>query len=205
MSEENNATEVETTEVTGVTTGSATTPADSEETATNVEQSSESSESESSVIRQMRKELKNANKQLKDYQAKEKERDFAKMSKEQREKAEFDEQRSKFEAEKAEFERAKHQVQISDDLAEKGLPKSFAKALTLIEDNEDVLQLIEEAVEEQNNLIEKRTRELLSGKPLKVNGGTNGVVTKELFDKMTIAERTKLYQQQPELYNKLKL
>lgn len=144
-------------------------------------------------------------KQLEALESEKKERDFAKMSKDQREKAEFESEREKFEHERKAFQLEKQQVQIEADLTEKGLPKAFAKALSLIDDSEEVLSLIEEAVKEQSALIDSKTKALLAGKPPKVSQTTGEApITKEVFNKMTYVQKMQLYQDDPELYNKFK-
>lgn len=153
----------------------------------------------------MRKELAESQKALKAFQEAEKERDFAKMSKEQRAKAEFDDERAKFEADRKAFIQEKQQAQIAADLAEKGLPKAFSKVLAMVENDEEVLSLIDEAVKEQSALIDSKTKALLAGNPPKVSRNTGEApVTKEAFNKMSYAQKMELYQTDKELYQKLK-
>lgn len=153
----------------------------------------------------MRKELAESQKALKAFQEAEKERDFAKMSKEQRAKAEFDDERAKFEADRKAFIQEKQQAQIAADLAEKGLPKAFSKVLAMVENDEEVLSLIDEAVKEQSALIDSKTKSLLAGNPPKVSRNTGEApVTKEAFNKMSYAQKMELYQTDKELYQKLK-
>ncbi|QPS70433.1 capsid assembly scaffolding protein Gp46 family protein [Lactococcus garvieae] len=153
----------------------------------------------------MRVENNKLKKQLEAFEEEKRERDFAKMSKEQRAKAEFDEEREKFEADRKAFIQEKQQAQIAADLSEKGLPKSFAKVLALLDSDEDVLSLIDEAVKEQSELIDSKTKALLAGTPPKVSRNTGEApVTKEAFNKMSYAQKMDLYQTDKELYNKLK-
>lgn len=153
----------------------------------------------------MRVENNKLKKQLEAFEEEKRERDFAKMSKEQRAKAEFDEEREKFEADRKAFMQEKQQAQIAADLSEKGLPKSFAKVLALLDSDEDVLSLIDEAVKEQSELIDSKTKALLAGTPPKVSRNTGEApVTKEAFNKMSYAQKMDLYQTDKELYNKLK-
>jgi hypothetical protein len=53
--------------------------------------------------------------------------------------------------------------------------------------------------------IEKRIKDELMKQNPQAQAGNDGAgtITKEQFDKMTVAERTKLYREQPELYNQL--
>lgn len=153
----------------------------------------------------MRVENNKLKKQLEAFEEEKRERDFAKMSKEQRAKAELDEEREKFEADRKAFIQEKQQAQIAADLSEKGLPKSFAKVLALLDSDEDVLSLIDEAVKEQSELIDSKTKALLAGTPPKVSRNTGEApVTKEVFNKMSYAQKMDLYQTDKELYNKLK-
>lgn len=153
----------------------------------------------------MRVENNKLKKQLEAFEEEKRERDFAKMSKEQRAKAELDEERKEFEADRKAFIQEKQQAQIAADLSEKGLPKSFAKVLALLDSDEDVLSLIDEAVKEQSELIDSKTKALLAGTPPKVSRNTGEApVTKEVFNKMSYAQKMDLYQTDKELYNKLK-
>lgn len=153
----------------------------------------------------MRKELAESQKALKAFQEAEKERDFAKMSKEQRAKVEFDDERAKFESDRKAFMQEKQQAQIAADLSEKGLPKAFSKVLAMVENDEEVLALIDEAVKEQSALIDSKTKALLAGNPPKVSRNIGETqITKEAFNKMNYADKVKLFQSDPELYAKLK-
>lgn len=153
----------------------------------------------------MRVENNKLKKQLMAFEEAQKERDFAKMSKEQRAKAEFDDERTKFEADRKAFIREKQQAQIAADLSEKGLPKAFSKVLAMVENDEDVLSLIDEAVKEQSALIDSKTKALLAGNPPKLSRNTGEVpVTKDGFNKMSYAQKMELYQTDKELYQKLK-
>lgn len=152
----------------------------------------------------MRIENNKLKKQIETLEADKKERDFAKMSKEQREKAKFEEERAKFEADRKVFMQEKQQAQIAADLSEKGLPKAFAKALAMVEDDEEVLGLIAEAVKEQAALLDSKTKALLAGTPPKVsNNNGEKPITKEGFNKMTYVQKMELYQTDKALYQKL--
>lgn len=70
----------------------------------------------------------------------------------------------------------------------------------------------DEAIDKQNNYlatetaeIEKRIKDELMKQNPQAQAGNDGAgaITKEQFDQMTVAERTKLYREQPELYNQL--
>ncbi|GAB2022426.1 hypothetical protein RyT2_15000 [Pseudolactococcus yaeyamensis] len=131
------------------------------------------------------------------------EKSFAQMTKEQREKADLDNARKKFEAERQEFEQAKLTAEITADLAEKGLPKSLAKALSLIGDKDKIIAIVDAAVSEQQDILKANLKQQLAGKPPVRTDTGNIAVTKEQFDKMTYAERIELYANNKELYNSL--
>ncbi len=153
----------------------------------------------------MRVENNKLKKQLEAFEEAQRERDFAKMSKEQRAKVEFDDERAKFESDRKAFMQEKQQAQIAADLSEKGLPKAFSKVLAMVENDEEVLALIGEAVKEQSALIDSKTKALLAGNPPKVSRNTGEApVTKEAFNKMSYAQKMELYQTDKELYQKLK-
>lgn len=153
----------------------------------------------------MRVENNKLKKQLEAFEEAQRERDFAKMSKEQRAKVEFDDERAKFESDRKAFMQEKQQAQIAADLSEKGLPKAFSKVLAMVENDEEVLALIDEAVKEQTALIDSKTKALLAGNPPKVSRNTGDApVTKEAFSKMNYAQKMELYQTDKELYQKLK-
>jgi vacuolar-type H+-ATPase subunit I/STV1 len=68
----------------------------------------------------------------------------------------------------------------------------------------------EEAIDKQNDYLatenaemEKRIKDELMKQNPQAQAGNDGAgtITKEQFDKMTVAERTKLYKEQPEKYN----
>jgi hypothetical protein len=130
-------------------------------------------------------------------------KNFSNLTAEQRQKAELEKEIAKFEAEKADFARKQLTLDISNDLQEKGLPKSFAKALALVGDNEAIVALVDELVAEQQEILKNNLKQQLAGKPVTRNKG-NMAVDKAQFGKMTLAERTELYTNNRELYNQLK-
>ncbi len=140
---------------------------------------------------------------LDEIEAKKKEKSFAELSKEEQEKAKFSEERERFEIERKEFEQVKLTNEVASDLAEKGLPKSLAKALSLVGDKDKIIAIVDEAVSEQQEILKSNLKQQLAGKtPVKRTGNTE--VTKADFTKMTLAERTELYSNNRELYDSLK-
>jgi hypothetical protein len=140
---------------------------------------------------------------LDEIEAKKKEKTFAELSKEEQEKAKFSEERERFEIERKEFEQVKLTNEVASDLAEKGLPKSLAKALSLVGDKDKIIAIADEAMSEQQEILKENLKQQLAGKtPVKRAG--NIEVTKADFAKMTLAERTELYSNNRELYDSLK-
>lgn len=130
------------------------------------------------------------------------EKSYSKMTAEQRKEADLAKQIKDFEKQKAEFTRKQLTLDISTDLQEKGLPKSFAKVLALSGDSEEIIAIVDEAVKEQQEILKANLKQQLSGKTTTRNSNNTGV-TKEQFNKMTLAERTELYSSNKELYQKL--
>ena len=140
---------------------------------------------------------------LDEIEAKKKEKSFAELSKEEQEKAKFSEERELFEIERKEFEQVKLTNEVASDLAEKGLPKSLAKALSLVGDKDKIIAIVDEAMSEQQEILKANLKQQLAGKTqVKRTGNTE--VTKADFTKMTLAERTELYSNNRELYDSLK-
>ena len=140
---------------------------------------------------------------LDEIEAKKKEKSFAELSKEEQEKAKFSEERELFEIERKEFEQVKLTNEVASDLAEKGLPKSLAKALSLVGDKDKIIAIVDEAVAEQQEILKANLKQQLAGKT-QVKRAGNTEVTKADFTKMTLAERTELYSNNRELYDSLK-
>ena len=140
---------------------------------------------------------------LDEIEAKKKEKSFAELSKEEQEKAKFSEERERFEIERKEFEQVKLTNEVASDLAEKGLPKSLAKALSLFGDKDKIIAIVDEAMSEQQEILKANLKQQLAGKTLVKRIG-NTEVTKADFAKMTLAERTELYSNNRELYDSLK-
>ena len=140
---------------------------------------------------------------LDEIEAKKKEKSFAELSKEEQEKAKFSEESELFEIERKEFEQVKLTNEVASDLAEKGLPKSLAKALSLVGDKDKIIAIVDEAMSEQQEILKENLKQQLAGKT-QVKRAGNTEVTKADFTKMTLAERTELYSNNRELYDSLK-
>lgn len=131
-------------------------------------------------------------------------------------KAKFTEKLS--EVEKAELEKVEREQKYKAIERENSINR-YEKKLSTSVKNESIRNEIavlmadgkyDEAIDKQNAYlatetaeIEKRIKDELMKKNPQAQAGNEGAgtITKEQFDQMTVAERTKLYKEQPEKYN----
>ena len=129
---------------------------------------------------------------------------LAKMSEEERAKLEMDKMKAEFEAEKAQFQKEKLEIAATKILSKEGLPVDFAPLL-LGEDAEATKTNIDAFKGAFQDAVEKAVEDKLRGgyKPKKADGQASAVSVEE-FKKMGAAERTALFNSNPELYKQLK-
>lgn len=100
------------------------------------------------------------------------------------------------------FESEKLLNETSKQLASKNLPTEFAEILKGV-DAETTFENIKVFEEKFNAALEIKVNERLKGKVPKVATKVAGTITKEDFDKMSYADRVKLFNENRELYNQL--
>lgn len=127
---------------------------------------------------------------------------LAKMSAAERVKAEFEKEKQNFEEERKQYQRDKLELQVVKELGAKNLPAEFSKYL-LSEDAETCMTNIKEFEIQWQNAIEKAVNERLKGDTPKAGNSVNTTITKEQFNNLGYSERTKIYNENLELYKEL--
>ncbi|MCD4839737.1 DUF4355 domain-containing protein [Neobacillus sedimentimangrovi] len=128
---------------------------------------------------------------------------LAKMTEQERLLAEFEKQKKAFEEEKKQFLKAQLEMQTVKELSALGLPTDFSK-FVMADNAETIKTNIDTFKTYWEQAIEKAVNEKLQGTTPKVSTKTGGSITKEQFKKMTIAEKTALFNEDPDLYYSLR-
>ena len=129
--------------------------------------------------------------------------ELAKLSEQERQKKLFEKQVKEFEETKRAFENERLLNETSKQLASKNLPIEFAEMLkgNNAEKTFENIQLFETKF---NEAVEKVVTERLRGNVPKTTTSLNSPsITKEQFNKMDLAQRQKLFNDNRELYNEL--
>ena len=129
--------------------------------------------------------------------------ELAKLSEQERQKKLFEKQVKEFEETKRAFENERLLNETSKQLASKSLPIEFAEILkgNNAEKTFENIQLFETKF---NEAVEKVVTERLRGNVPKTTTSLNNTsITKEQFNKMDLAQRQKLFNDNRELYNEL--
>ena len=129
--------------------------------------------------------------------------ELAKLSEQERQKKLFEKQVKEFEETKRAFENERLLNETSKQLASKSLPIEFAEILkgNNAEKTFENIQLFEAKF---NEAVEKVVTERLRGNVPKTTTSLNSPsITKEQFNKMDLAQRQKLFNDNRELYNEL--
>ena len=129
--------------------------------------------------------------------------ELAKLSEQERQKKLFEKQVKEFEETKRAFENERLLNETSKQLASKSLPIEFAEILkgNNAEKTFENIQLFETKF---NEAVEKVVTERLRGNVPKTTTSLNSPsITKEQFNKMDLAQRQKLFNDNRELYNEL--
>ena len=128
--------------------------------------------------------------------------ELAKLSEAEKQKKLFEKQVKEFEETKRAFENEKLLNETTKQLASKNLPIEFAEMLKG-EDAESTFENIKVFEEKFNTALEKAVNDRLKGNTPRVSISNNSEITKEQFNKMTYLEKTKLFNENRELYDKL--
>jgi CRISPR/Cas system-associated protein endoribonuclease Cas2 len=127
---------------------------------------------------------------------------LAKLSQKEREEAEFQKRQDALDKREQELAKKELKAQAITELHQKELPSNFADFL-LADDADATFANINTFKKTFDEAIEKAVNERLKGNPPSVGNTNSDAVTKEQFQKMSYMERTKLYQNDIETYNKL--
>ena len=129
--------------------------------------------------------------------------ELAKLSEQERQKKLFEKQVKEFEETKRAFENERLLNETSKQLASKNLPIEFAEMLKG-NDAEKTFENIQLFEVKFNEAVEKVVTERLRGNVPKTTTYLNShSITKEQFNKMDLAQRQKLFNDNRELYNEL--
>ena len=129
--------------------------------------------------------------------------ELAKLSEAEKQKKLFEKQVKEFEETKRAFENERLLNETSKQLASKNLPTQFAEMLKG-NDAEKTFENIQLFEAKFNEAVEKVVTERLRGNVPKTTTSLNSPsITKEQFNKMDLAQRQKLFNDNRELYNEL--
>ena len=129
--------------------------------------------------------------------------ELAKLSEAEKQKKLFEKQVKEFEETKRAFENERLLNETSKQLASKNLPIQFAEMLKG-NDAEKTFENIQLFEVKFNEAVEKVVTERLRGNVPKTTTSLNSPsITKEQFNKMDLAQRQKLFNDNRELYNEL--
>lgn len=126
--------------------------------------------------------------------------ELAKLSEKERAKKELEIKEKELEEERKLFYRERLELQTSKELDKLGLPIAFTEYV-MGANAEETQTRITEFTKVWETELEARRIESMKGKTPEI-GASKGL-TKEEFDKMNYKERTKLYSENPTLYNDL--
>lgn len=127
---------------------------------------------------------------------------LANMSAEERREAEYQEKIKALEAREAKLARAEMLTELTKQLSEKNLPVESADFL--IGKDADATSANLKAFEKMfNKAVSAQVAQQLGGNAPQASTNETGAITKEQFSKMTLAQQSQLYRDNPELYNSL--
>lgn len=127
---------------------------------------------------------------------------LANMSAEERREAEYQEKIKALEEREAKLARAELMTELTKQLSEKNLPVESANFL--IGKDADATSANLKAFEKMfNKAVSAQVAQQLGGNAPQASTNETGAITKEQFSKMTLAQQSQLYRDNPELYNSL--
>lgn len=138
-------------------------------------------------------------KQQKEY---EKKLTLSQLDGEAREKAEKDNRIAELEEKLKEFTVLQNKNEVIKVLNSRGLNPAFADLVEIGEDTEEAQKKIEQLDKLFKQAVSDEVKRRLAGNAPKASVKTEGI-TREEFNKMTLAQQTALYRENPELYNQL--
>ena len=138
-------------------------------------------------------------KQKKEY---EKKLSLSQLDENQRAESEKDRRLAELEETVKNFTKIQNKNEVMKVLNTRGLNAEFADIIDIGDDIEEAQKKIETLDKLFKNAVAEEVKKRLAGGTPK-GGGSVSSLTKEEFDKMTIAQQAKLFQENPELYKKL--
>ena len=140
-------------------------------------------------------------KQKKEY---EKKLSLSKLDGNEREKAEKDSRIAELEEQLAQFQIEKNRSELKSVLSARGLSAEFADIVSINDDIEASQANIDKLDKLFKAAVKAEVEKRLAGSAPKGNGSmNNGEVTKDQFNRMSIAQQAELYKRNPELYKAL--
>ena len=139
-------------------------------------------------------------KQKKEY---EKKMSLSKLDGEERANAEKDNEIAELKEKLAQYEIEKNRSELKSVLSSRGLSAEFADIIAINDDIEASQANIDKLDKLFKAAVKAEVEKRLAGNTPKGNGGAPAEITKETAKKMSMAELTKLAEEQPELFSKL--
>lgn len=140
------------------------------------------------------------NKQKKSYEQK---LSLSQLDGEAREKAEKDNRIKELEEQVREFTKLQTKTEVVKTLTARGLNPSFADFVDIGEDANEAQEKIEQLDKLFKSAVADEVKKRLAGNAPKTGGTDPASITKEQFNKMTLAQQSALYRDNPELYKRL--
>ncbi len=124
------------------------------------------------------------------------------MNEEQKAQYQLEQRIKEIEAKEKEFALKENRYEAQKIMAEKNIPLAFADFI-VAEDAETMMANISLFEKEFRAAVRAEVDKRIASPAPKANIGVDTAITKEQFMKMTIAQQTELYKQDPELYKRL--
>jgi hypothetical protein len=133
----------------------------------------------------------------------EKQLSLSKLDDNERAKAEKDNRIAELEEQLAQFHIEKNKSELKSVLASRGLSAEFADIVTISDDIEASQANIEKLDKLFKAAVKAEVEKRLAGKAPKGNGGEPAEITRETAKKLSMAELSKLMENNPEAFNKI--
>lgn len=124
------------------------------------------------------------------------------MNEEQKAQYQLEQRIKEIEVKEKEFALKENRYEAQKIMAEKNIPLAFADFI-VAEDAETMMANISLFEKEFRAAVRAEVDKRIASPAPKANIGVDTAITKEQFMKMTIAQQTELYKQDPELYKRL--
>ena len=139
-------------------------------------------------------------KQEKDYQKK---MSLAQLDERERANAEKDMRIAELQEKLAAFEVEKNKSELKSVLAARGLSAQFADIVQITDDMDESQQRIDTLDKLFKAAVADEVKKRLATSSPVVGTGDNNTITKDKFHSLSLSERNRLFNTNPELYNKL--